>query len=130
MDFPAELKYSESDEWLRIEGNIATVGVTDYAQDQLSDVVYVEVTADIGDSLATDEAFGTVESVKAASDLYMPVSGKISEVNDALADTPELVNTDPYGNAWMVKIELADPAELDGLMDASGYQKYIAERES
>ena len=103
MEFPADLKYAESDEWIRVEDNIATVGLTDYAQDQLSDVVYVEVTAEVGEALAKEEAFGTVESVKAASDMYMPISGKITAVNEALVDTPELVNSDPYGEAWVVK---------------------------
>jgi glycine cleavage system H protein len=129
MEFPADLKYAESDEWIRVEDNIATVGLTDYAQDQLSDVVYVEVTAEVGDTLAKDEAFGTVESVKAASDMYMPISGKITAVNEALVDTPELVNSDPYGEAWVVKFEITDPDELDGTMDAAGYEKYTKERE-
>jgi glycine cleavage system H protein len=129
MEFPADLKYAESDEWIRVEDNIATVGLTDYAQDQLSDVVYVEVTAEVGDTLAKEEAFGTVESVKAASDMYMPISGKITAVNEALVDTPELVNSDPYGEAWVVKFEITDPDELDGTMDAAGYEKYSKERE-
>ena len=129
MEFPADLKYAESDEWIRVEENIATVGLTDYAQDQLSDVVYVEVTAEVGDTLAKDEAFGTVESVKAASDMYMPISGKITTVNEALVDTPELVNSDPYGEAWVVKFEITEPDELDGTMDATGYEKYTKERE-
>ena len=129
MEFPADLKYSANDEWIRVEENIATVGVTDYAQDQLSDVVYVEIFAEVGGPLAKEEAFGTVESVKAASDMYMPISGKITAVNDALADTPELVNTDPYGEAWMVKFEITDPDELEGMMDVAGYDKYMKERE-
>jgi len=129
MEFPADLKYAESDEWIRVEDNIATVGLTDYAQDQLSDVVYVEVTAEVGDTLAKEEAFGTVESVKAASDIYMPISGKITAVNEALVDTPELVNSDPYGEAWVVKFEITDPDELNGTMDAAGYEKYSKERE-
>ena len=129
MEFPANLKYAESDEWIRVEENIATVGLTDYAQDQLSDVVYVEVTAEVGDTLAKEEAFGTVESVKAASDMYMPISGKITAVNEALVDTPELVNSDPYGEAWVVKFEITDPDELNGTMDAAGYEKYSKERE-
>jgi len=129
MEFPADLKYAESDEWIRVEDNIATVGLTDYAQDQLSDVVYVEVTAEVGDTLAKEEAFGTVESVKAASDIYMPISGKITAVNEALVDTPELVNSNPYGEAWVVKFEITDPDELNGTMDAAGYEKYSKERE-
>ncbi len=129
MEFPGDLKYADSDEWIRVEDNIATVGLTDYAQDQLSDVVYVEVTAEVGDTLAKEEAFGTVESVKAASDMYMPISGKITAVNEALVATPELVNSDPYGEAWVVKFEITDPDELDGTMDAAGYEKYTKERE-
>lgn len=129
MEFPSDLKYTESDEWVRVEGNIVTTGISDYAQDQLSDVVYVEISAEVGDTLAKGEAHSAVESVKAASDVYMPAGGKIVEVNDALADTPELVNSDPYGAAWMVKFEPADPAELDGLMDAAAYEKYCQERE-
>ncbi len=129
MEFPAELKYVESDEWIRVEENIATVGLTDYAQDQLSDVVYVEVTAEVGDTLAKEEAFGTVESVKAASDMYMPISGKITAVNEALVDTPELVNSDPYGEAWVVQFEITDPDELKGTMDAASYEKFSKERE-
>ncbi len=130
MEFPAGLKYSENDEWLRVVDHNATVGLTDYAQDQLSDVVYVEVTPEVGDALAKDEAFGTVESVKAASDMYMPISGKITALNEALVDTPELVNSDPYGEAWILKFEITNPEELDSMMDAAGYEKYTKERES
>ncbi len=129
MNIPAELKYTENDEWIRVEGSLGTVGITDYAQDQLSDVVYVEVTASVGDKLAKGEAFGTVESVKAAADVYMPVGGTIQEINESLSDAPELVNSDPYGQAWMIKIEIEDPSELEGLMDAEAYQRYLEERE-
>ncbi len=130
MEFPNDLKYSESDEWIRVEGEVATVGITDYAQDQLSDIVYVEVTASEGESLAKEDTFGAVESVKAASDLYMPISGVLKEINEALTDTPELVNSDPYGAAWMVKIEITEAGELEELMDAAAYQKYVEEREA
>ncbi len=129
MNIPTELKYTENDEWIRVEGSLGTVGITDYAQDQLSDVVYVEVTASVGDKLAKGEAFGTVESVKAAADVYMPVGGTIQEINESLSDAPELVNSDPYGQAWMIKIEIEDPSELEGLMDAEAYQRYLEERE-
>ena len=129
MNIPTELKYTENDEWIRVEGSLGTVGITDYAQDQLSDVVYVEVTASMGDKLAKGEAFGTVESVKAAADVYMPVGGTIQEINESLSDAPELVNSDPYGQAWMIKIEIEDPSELEGLMDAEAYQRYLEERE-
>jgi glycine cleavage system H protein len=129
MDFPQDLKYTESDEWVRIEGSTGTAGITDYAQDQLSDVVYVESLAEVGQDLAKGEAHSTVESVKAAADVYMPIGGKVAELNEALMDSPELVNSDPYGEAWMLKFEVADASELDGLMDAAAYEKYCKERE-
>jgi len=130
MEFPNNLKYTGNDEWIRVEGNIATVGISDFAQDQLSDIVYVEVTATIGEEVEKGEAFALVESVKAAADVYMPISGKISEVNEALFDTPELVNTDPYGQAWMVKFEVSDPSQLDDLMNIEAYKKSVEERSS
>ncbi|MDX1600534.1 MAG: glycine cleavage system protein GcvH [Anaerolineales bacterium] len=127
MRVPEDLKYTENDEWIRVEGDTGTVGVTDYAQDQLSDVVYVEVLEGEGSQLDSGEAFGVVESVKAASDVYMPVGGEIVEVNGDLQDEPERINTDPYG-AWMIKLRIADTAELDDLMDAEAYTAYIEER--
>jgi glycine cleavage system H protein len=130
MEYPNDLRYTESDEWVRVEGNSAMAGITDYAQDQLSDVVYVESLVETDQALAKGEAHSTVESVKAAADVYMPVGGKVTEVNEALMDSPELVNSDPYGAAWMVKFEVADAAELDGLMDAAAYEKHCKERES
>jgi glycine cleavage system H protein len=130
MEFPADLKYTENDEWIKVEGTQGTVGITDWAQDQLSDIVYVEIIADLGETVPKGETFASVESVKAAADVYMPVTGKLIEGNEALADTPEMVNTDPYGAAWMAKIEIADPSELDGLLDAAAYQKHCEERES
>jgi len=128
MEFPKDLKYTTSDEWARVEGKIATVGLSDYAQSQLSDIVFVEVTAAVGETLDKGKAFGSVESVKAASEMYMPVKGKVVAVNEALPGTPELVNSDPYGKAWMVRIEIVDPAELAGLMDAAAYAKHCEER--
>jgi glycine cleavage system H protein len=130
MQIPEELKYTENDEWIRPEGGIGVAGVTDYAQDQLSDVVYVEVSAAIGDALAKGEAFALVESVKAAADVYMPVSGKITEINESLSDSPEWVNSDPYGEAWMVKFQITEPSELDELLSAQAYAKLIEERSS
>ncbi len=130
MHYPEDLKYTENDEWVRAEGEIGTVGVTEYAQDQLSDVVYFEITVAIGDSVAKGDMFGLVESVKAAADIYMPVSGTLTEINEALIDNPELVNSAPYAEAWMVKFQLIDPAELEGLMDAGAYEKYANERSS
>ncbi|MFL7893170.1 MAG: glycine cleavage system protein GcvH [Anaerolineales bacterium] len=128
MNIPADLKYTENDEWIRIEGNTGTIGITDYAQDQLSDVVFVEIVADINESLNPGDACATVESVKAAADVYLPVGGTITEINEDLLDAPELVNTDPYGEAWMLKIELSDPSQLDALLDAEAYQKICDQR--
>ncbi len=125
---PADLKYTESDEWIRVEGTTGTIGLTDYAQDQLNDVVYVEFP-DVGAAFAQGDAFGVVESVKAASDMHMPVSGTVSEVNRALEDAPEIVNSDPYGDGWFIKITIEDPSQLDGLMDAAAYAKYCDGRE-
>lgn len=130
MNVPPELKYTENDEWVRVEGDTGTIGITDYAQDQLSDVVYVEVIVEEDEELSKGDSCATVESVKAAADVYMPVSGTVTEINDDLPDTPEQVNTDPYGKAWMVKVTLSDPNELDDLMDAGAYEKFCEERES
>lgn len=121
------LYYTKEDEWVKVEDDIATIGVTDFAQDSLSDIVFLELP-DAGDSFAANDVFGVVESVKAAADLYMPVSGEITESNEALLDTPELVNEDPYGEAWLVKIKLSDTAELEGLMDSAAYTAYCGER--
>lgn len=125
---PDNLKYAKSDEWIRVAGDTGTIGISDYAQDQLSDIVYIELPAE-GDSFSQGEVFGTVESVKAASDLNLPVSGEVTAVNSALEDTPELINSDPYGDAWMIKIKIADPSQLDDLMDAAAYAKHCEERE-
>ena len=122
MKAPADLKYSKNDEWMRVDDDVATMGITDYAQDQLSDVVFVEIVAFEGDELGQGEICAVVESVKAAADVYMPVSGEIIEINETLMDSPELINQDPFGDAWMVKIKMTDPSELDGLMDAETYK--------
>lgn len=125
MNFPADLRYTSEHEWLRItEGNIAVIGVTDFAQSELGDIVFVEIET-VGQALATNEIFGTVEAVKTVSDLFLPVAGKILEVNPALANNPELVNSDPYGEGWMVKVEVADLAEVEALMDSAAYQNII-----
>ncbi len=129
MNIPSDLKYTSNDEWIRIEGNIGTIGITDYAQDQLSYIVFVEVIVSVGESVKKGDSCATIESVKAAADVYMPASGKILEVNDSLPDTPEVVNNDPYGAAWMVKFEINDPSELDQLLDSTAYEKNIAEKE-
>ena len=122
MKAPVELKYSKNDEWIRVEGDVAVIGITDYAQDQLSDVVFVEIVAFEGDELGQGETCAVVESVKAAADIYMPVGGEVVAINEALADSPELINEDPFGKAWILKIKLSDPGELDNLMDSETYQ--------
>ncbi len=127
MNIPADLKYSEDDEWVKVDGDTATIGITDYAQDQLNDIVYLELPSD-GDSFEAGETFGVVESVKAASDLIMPVSGTIAESNEDLIDAPELINSDPYGEAWMIKVTLSDASSLDNLMDADAYKAHIEAR--
>jgi glycine cleavage system H protein len=129
MNFPADLKYTKTDEWVRVEGSTAAAGITDYAQDQLSDIVYVELPA-VGDSFTQGQPWGSVESVKAAAEVNLPLGGVVTAVNEALSSAPELVNSDPYGQGWMVKFAISNPAELDGLMDAAAYQKYCEERKS
>ncbi|GAP14821.1 glycine cleavage system H protein [Longilinea arvoryzae] len=127
MNIPNNLKYTSTDEWVKVDGNIATVGITDHAQEQLSDVVFVEVTVSVGEKVAKKTTIATVESVKAAADVNMPVTGKVIAINEDLPQTPELVNSDPYGKAWMIKVEIENPAELDALMDAAGYEKHVQE---
>ncbi len=127
MSVPAELKYTPNDEWLKVEGGAGTVGITDHAQHQLSDIVFVEIVVSVGDKVKKGDSCATVESVKAAADVYMPASGTVVEVNDALPGTPEIINSDPYGAAWMVKIELSAPAELGSLLDAAAYEEKIKE---
>ena len=128
MEFPEDLKYSREHEWVLVEDNIATVGITDFAQEQLGEVVFVELPA-VGDKVTKDEAFGVVESVKAVSDIYAPVSGTVLETNDDLPDSPEMINEDPYGDGWVVKIEITDPTDLDDLLDAVAYQQYVEEQQ-
>lgn len=129
MNTPTDLKYTQNDEWIRVEGNVGTMGITDHAQEQLSDIVYIEIVTAVDEAVSAGDTCATVESVKAAADVYMPVSGKIIEINEALPDAPETINSDPYGAAWMVKIELSDPAELEKLLDAAGYEAYVASKE-
>ncbi len=124
---PTNLRYAKSDEWFSVEGDVVTVGITDYAQDQLNDIVYIELK-EPGDSLAAGDAFGEVESVKAASEMYAAVAGEVIEVNADLEDAPEIVNADPFGAGWMVKIRAADVSALDGLMDAAAYDSYCDSR--
>ncbi|MFS8616305.1 MAG: glycine cleavage system protein GcvH [Solitalea sp.] len=124
MNIPAELKYTKDHEWVRIEGEVAIVGITDFAQGELGDIVYVDIPS-VGDTISKDEVFGTVEAVKTVSDLFMPLSGLVLELNSQLDAQPELVNQDPYGEGWMVKIRISDPAEASRLLDADGYKQQI-----
>lgn len=124
LKYPEQLKYTKEHEWLRVEGDAGVVGITDFAQDQLGDVVYVELPA-VGSRVEAGQIFGTVESVKTVSDLYSPVTGEVIEVNAALEDSPELVNSDPYGQGWMLKVRLADPGQVAGLLDAAGYRAVV-----
>lgn len=124
MNFPEDLKYSKDHEWVRIEGDIAYIGITDFAQGELGEIVYVDITTE-GETLAKDEIFGTVEAVKTVSDLFIPIAGEVLEVNPELEDAPELVNNDPYGKGWMIKVKAADIAEADALMSAAEYKSLI-----
>ncbi len=123
---PADLRYSKDHEWVRADGGAATIGITDHAQSALGDIVFVELP-EVGKSLSAGETFGVIESVKAASDCFMPVSGKIAAVNESIADSPETVNADPHGEGWLVKVELADVAEVEALMDAPRYEAFLKE---
>lgn len=123
MNTPAELKYSKDHEWVRVDGNIAFIGITDFAQDQLGDIVYVDIEVEEGDEIAPNEVFGSVEAVKTVSDLFMPISGKILEINEGLEDAPESINSDPYGEGWILKVEITEPSDLDNLLDAEGYKE-------
>ena len=124
MSVPAELKYTKDHEWVRIEGTTATVGITHFAQSELGDIVYVDVDT-VDDTVEKDEVFGSVEAVKTVSDLFMPLSGEVIEFNEALEDEPELVNADPYGEGWMIKIEFSDESEIERLLSAEAYSKLI-----
>jgi len=124
MNFPSELKYTKDHEWIRVEGDEAYLGITDFAQRELGDIVYIDINT-LGEEVNQDDVFGTVEAVKTVSDLFMPVTGTISEVNPALNDNPELVNSDPYGAGWMVKVTLADAASVNDLLDAAAYKTLV-----
>lgn len=123
MNVPQELKYSKDHEWVRVEGNTAYIGITDFAQDQLGDIVYVDISVQEGDDIAEGETFGSIEAVKTVSDLFIPVSAKLLEINSGLESAPEKINSDPYGEGWIIKIEITDASELDALLDAAGYQE-------
>lgn len=124
MNIPVELKYTKDHEWIKIEDNIATVGITDFAQGELGDIVYVDVDT-LDDTVEEGEVFGSVEAVKTVSDLFMPLTGEVIEFNEGLEDEPELVNTDPYNKGWMIKIEISDSSQIEDLLDAKGYKKLI-----
>ena len=124
MNIPADLKYTKDHEWVKIDGDTATVGITDFAQSELGDIVYVEVET-VDETLDIEEVFGTVEAVKTVSDLFLPLSGEITEFNEALEDEPELVNSDPYGNGWMIKLKFNDDSQLEGLLSADDYKALI-----
>lgn len=125
MNFPANLRYTKDHEWIKLDGNVATIGITDYAQKELGDIVYVEVET-IGKSLKAGDVFGTVEAVKTVSDLFLPVDGTITELNAALANSPESVNNDPYGEGWMIKMSVNNPSDVAALLDAAAYEKAVA----
>jgi glycine cleavage system H protein len=124
MNFPAELKYTKDHEWIKVEGNTATIGITEFAQRELGDIVYIDISS-VGKEVAKEEVFGTVEAVKTVSDLFMPLTGTVSEINPALDSQPELVNSDPYGDGWMVKISISNASEVDGLLSADAYQSLV-----
>lgn len=125
MNFPANLRYTKDHEWIKLDGNIATIGITDYAQRELGDIVYVEVET-VGKALKAGDVFGTVEAVKTVSDLFLPVDGTITELNAALTNSPESVNNDPYGEGWMVKMTVRNPADVDELLDSAAYETQVA----
>jgi glycine cleavage system H protein len=126
MNFPSNLRYTKDHEWVLLEGNIATIGITEFAQRELGDIVFVDINT-VGKTLNAEEVFGTVEAVKTVSDLFLPVAGTVNEINPALDSSPELVNSDPYGEGWMVKVTVSNPADVDALLDATAYQALIGE---
>ena len=128
MEYPKELKYQKTDEWVKVEGGIATIGISDYAQDSLSDVVFVEYEVEAGDAVKVGATLATIESVKAAAEVVFPVSGTVVEVNEKLPDSPEVVNEDPYGKGWLCKVKLSKPEELDSLLDAEAYEAFCQDR--
>lgn len=124
MNIPENLKYTNDHEWIKVDGETATIGITDFAQGELGDIVFVEIETE-GEALDAEEVFGTVEAVKTVSDLFMPVSGTVSEVNSELEGSPDIVNSDPYGGGWMIKVQLSDPSQVDGLLDAEAYKALV-----
>ena len=127
MDYPEGLKYSKEHEWVLVENDVATIGITEFAQDELGDIVYVELPQ-VGEKISMDDPFGSVESVKAVSDIFAPISGSVVEVNDTLPDSPEIINEDPYGDGWMLKVQMTDKDELKELMSSDDYAEYIVQK--
>jgi len=127
--YPSDYRYTKEHEWIKVSGDTGTIGITDYAQHELGDVVFVELP-DVGGKIKAGDVLGTIESVKAVSEIYSPVTGEVTEINTALTTTPETVNSDPHGAAWLVKVKLANPAEISGLMDAAAYQAFVSEKEA
>lgn len=125
MNIPSDLRYSKDHEWIKVDGDVALIGITDFAQSQLGDIVFIDV-ATVGDTLDADEVFGSIEAVKTVSDAFMPVGGEVLEFNEALNDAPDAVNKDPYGEGWIIKIKITDPSQLDNLLDAEGYKALVA----
>ena len=126
MNIPENVKYTKDHEWVKVEGKIGTIGITDFAQGELGDVVFVDIDSDLSE-ITTGESFGTIEAVKTVSDLFAPFNGKVTEINQALVDSPEIVNTDPFGNGWMIKAELKNPSDLDDLLDAKAYKELVGQ---
>ncbi len=126
MNFPENLKYTKEHEWIKLEGNTGTIGITDFAQSELGDIVYVDIDPDLSE-ITAGESFGTIEAVKTVSDLYAPVSGKVLEINPKLEDEPELINSDPYGEGWILKVEVENPSEVDELLDSSAYKNLVGQ---
>jgi glycine cleavage system H protein len=124
MNFPSDLKYTKEHEWVRVEGDVATIGITEFAQSELGDIVFIDINT-IGDSIGQDEIFGAVEAVKTVSDLFMPISGEVLEKNDDLDSSPESVNSDPYGAGWMIKVKMSNPSEMEGLLSAETYREMV-----
>jgi glycine cleavage system H protein len=128
MNTPKGYKFNKTDEWVKVDGNSAKIGISDFAQDQLSDIVYIEFNKEAGESIEKGQILATIESVKAAADVNSPIKGKVLEVNESLSDTPEVLNKDPYENGWLYKVEFSNPLELDDLLDAEGYDKFCESR--
>ena len=124
MNVPAELKYTKDHEWIKIEGDVATIGITDFAQSELGDIVYVEIETE-GETLDSEEVFGSIEAVKTVSDLFMPIGGEVTEINEEIESNPELINTDPYGNGWLIKVKYSDASQIDSLLTSDAYQELI-----